>query len=109
MSRSFFPTCSSQKVWPPLACSILRQGRDFFFGEKSGLKLACLGLKLTLCLHFSRRGMEEMRKELDDWRAGELKRVTNDQAAKLREARAEVERHAREAAARAEDVAAASE
>jgi hypothetical protein len=53
--------------------------------------------------------MEEMRKELDDWRADELKRVTNDQAAKLREARAEVERHAREAAARAEDVAAASE
>jgi chromosome segregation ATPase len=69
--------------------------------------------------------MEEMRKELDDRRAevesltrqlraksdlaDGLKRAANDQAAKLREARAEAERHAREAAARAEDAAAASE
>ncbi|RLN41802.1 uncharacterized protein C2845_PM01G31900 [Panicum miliaceum] len=84
MSRSFFPICSSQKV-----------------------------------------EMEEMSKELDDLRAevealaaqlraksdlaDGLKRAGADQAARLRDARAEAERHAAEAAARGEEAAAAGE
>ncbi|CAN6309779.1 unnamed protein product [Urochloa humidicola] len=84
MSRSFFPTCSSQKA-----------------------------------------EMEEMCKELDDLRAevdalstqlraksdlaDGLKRASADQAARLRDARAEAERHAAEAAARGEEAAAATE
>ncbi|XP_062214930.1 uncharacterized protein At4g38062-like [Phragmites australis] len=84
MSRSFFPTCASQKA-----------------------------------------EMEEMCKEIDDLRAevealtAELRaksdladghrRAGADQAARLREARAEAERHARDAAARGEEAAAAGE
>ncbi|CAL4943799.1 unnamed protein product [Urochloa decumbens] len=84
MPRSFFPTCSSQKA-----------------------------------------EMEEMCKELDDLRAevealsaqlraksdlaDGLKRASADQAARLRDARAEAERHAAEAAARGEEAAAAGE
>ncbi|KAG2536024.1 uncharacterized protein At4g38062-like isoform X2 [Panicum virgatum] len=84
MSRSFFPTCSSQKA-----------------------------------------EMEEMNKELDDLRAevealtaqlraksdlaDGLKRAGADQVARLREARAEAERHAAEAAARGEEAAGAGE
>ncbi|WVZ60144.1 hypothetical protein U9M48_010202 [Paspalum notatum var. saurae] len=84
MSRSFFPTCSSQKV-----------------------------------------EMEEMSKELDDLRAevetltaqlraksdlaDGLKRAAADQAARLRDARAESDRHAAEAAALGEEAAAAGE
>ncbi|PUZ37533.1 hypothetical protein GQ55_9G127300 [Panicum hallii var. hallii] len=84
MSRSFFPTCSSQKA-----------------------------------------EMEEMSKELDDLRAevealaaqlraksdlaDGLKRAGADQAARLRDARAEAERHAAEAAARGEEAATAGE
>ncbi|CAN6281842.1 unnamed protein product [Urochloa humidicola] len=84
MSRSFFRTCSSQKA-----------------------------------------EMEEMCKELDDLRAevdaltaqlraksdlaDGLKRASADQAARLRDARAEAERHAAEVAARGEEAAAATE
>ncbi|CAN6292104.1 unnamed protein product [Urochloa humidicola] len=84
MSRSFFRTCSSQKA-----------------------------------------EMEEMCKELDDLRAevdaltaqlraksdlaDGLKRASVDQAARLRDARAEAERHAAEVAARGEEAAAATE
>ncbi|CAL4926759.1 unnamed protein product [Urochloa decumbens] len=69
--------------------------------------------------------MEEMCKELDDLRAevealsaqlraksdlaDGLKRASADQAARLRDARAEAERHAADAAARGEDAAAAGE
>ncbi|CAL4935338.1 unnamed protein product [Urochloa decumbens] len=69
--------------------------------------------------------MEEMCKELDDLRAevealsaqlraksdlaDGLKRASADQAARLRDARAEAERHAAEAAARGEEAAAAGE
>ncbi|RLN17064.1 hypothetical protein C2845_PM02G02150 [Panicum miliaceum] len=69
--------------------------------------------------------MEEMSKELDDLRAevealaaqlraksdlaDGLKRAGADQAARLRDARAEAERHAAEAAARGEEAAAAGE
>jgi chromosome segregation ATPase len=69
--------------------------------------------------------MEEMSKELDDLRAeveslaaqlraksdlaDGLKRASADQAARLRDARADAERHAAEAAARGEEAAAAGE
>jgi hypothetical protein len=108
MSRSFFPTCSSQKGArsPPLQ-------RDF---------VSCLGFGLTFCCDFLSAEIEEMGKELDDLRAkvealtaqlransdlaDGLKRAGADQAAWLRDARAEAERNAVEAAARSEEAAA---
>ncbi|GJN23686.1 hypothetical protein PR202_gb11354 [Eleusine coracana subsp. coracana] len=84
MSRSFFPTCTSQKG----EMEEMRKELDDRRAEVEALT-ADLRAKSDL--------------------ADGLKRAAADQAAKLREARAEAERHAREAAARAEDAAAASE
>ncbi|TVU45633.1 hypothetical protein EJB05_05124 [Eragrostis curvula] len=84
MSRSFFPTCASQKG----EMEEMRKELDDRRAEVEALTA-------------------ELRTKSD--LADGLKRAAADQAAKLREARAEAERHAREAGARGEEAAAASE
>ncbi|KAL6637637.1 hypothetical protein ACP70R_025209 [Stipagrostis hirtigluma subsp. patula] len=84
MSRSFFPICASQKAEMEEMCKEL----DDLRAEVDALR-ADLRAKADL--------------------ADGLKRAGADQAALLREAREEAERHARDAAARGEEAAAASE
>ncbi|KAK3149685.1 hypothetical protein QOZ80_3AG0220910 [Eleusine coracana subsp. coracana] len=84
MSRSFFPTCTSQK-------GEMEEMRKELDDRRAEVEVLTADLRAKSDL------------------ADGLKRAAADQAAKLREARAEAERHAREAAARAEDAAAASE
>ncbi|KAG8062159.1 hypothetical protein GUJ93_ZPchr0003g17080 [Zizania palustris] len=79
MSRSFFPTCSSLKVEMEEMCKEM----DDLRSEVEALTAQC-------------RAKSEL--------ADGLKRTSSDQAAQLREARAEVERQAREIAARDEEI-----